>query len=89
LERFGPGSINNSDERGQTLLRIAAAEGHEAVVKLLLGHGNIDSNNNLDRTPSSFAVMRQKNAIVKLLLHQTLLPRPAVEDESIAALLLV
>ena len=54
----------------QRPLLLAAAKGHEAVVKLLLGMGKVDANvkDNDGRPPLWWAVVAEHDAIVKLLL---------------------
>ena len=60
------------DSHGQTPLSMAAEEGHEAVVKLLLERDDVeaDSKDVEDWTPLVFAVQRGHKAIVKLLLER-------------------
>ncbi|KAH7109608.1 ankyrin repeat protein, partial [Dendryphion nanum] len=58
------------DKNGQTLLSLAAENGHEAIVKLLLGIGKADpdSRDSDGNTPLSRAASNGHLAIVKLLL---------------------
>ncbi|KAF5872490.1 putative het-domain-containing protein [Botrytis fragariae] len=56
-------------EGGRTLLSFAAGEGHEDVVKLLLGKVDPDIKDSIyEQTPLSFAAENGHQAIVKLLL---------------------
>ncbi|RSL55684.1 hypothetical protein CEP54_009254 [Fusarium duplospermum] len=58
------------DEGGGMLLCFAVENGHEALVKLLLGTGKVDLNarDSRDRTPLSLAADNGHEALVKLLL---------------------
>ncbi|KAL5585678.1 hypothetical protein FOVSG1_013370 [Fusarium oxysporum f. sp. vasinfectum] len=72
------------DEWGRTPLSYAAAQGHEAVVKLLLATDKIDADSKdiRGRTPLSFAAGRGHEAVVKLLLtDSTGNVKPNLEDE--------
>jgi len=62
--------INGVDETGTTSLLLAAMNGHEAVVELLLGHEDInpDGPDNSGRTPISWAARNGHETVVKLLL---------------------
>ncbi|KAK6501953.1 hypothetical protein TWF481_009771 [Arthrobotrys musiformis] len=62
---------NSRDESGRTPLSWAAMGGREAVTKLLLESGNVDSDLSDDhgRTPLSWAAMEGHENVVKLLLE--------------------
>jgi hypothetical protein len=61
---------NSKDNYGRTPLSWAAREGHEAVVKLLVGRDDVeaDSKGNNGRTPLSWAAAEGHEAVVKLLV---------------------
>lgn len=63
---------NLRDEGGNYLLHIAASQGHQAVVKLLLSRqANVNSTSEYQRwTPIIAALNGQHNTIAWLLLHQ-------------------
>ncbi|TGO65696.1 hypothetical protein BCON_0001g00100 [Botryotinia convoluta] len=68
-------------EGGRTLLSFAAGEGHEDVIKLLLGKVDPEIKDGIyEQTPLSFAAENEHQAIVKLLL--------ATGHESVVKLLL-
>ena len=62
--------INQKDCLGNTPLIWAARNGHEGVVKILLGRGDVDADkpNNSGRTPLSCAASRGHEGVVKILL---------------------
>ena len=63
-------SPDSKDSYGQTPLLLAAGNGHEAIVKLLLNTGkvDVDSKDRFGRTPLSLAARNGHEAILKLLL---------------------
>ena len=60
------------DKYDQTPILLAAKEGHEGVVMLLLGRGDVKSNkqNNDGRTPLHCAALNGHEGVVKLLLER-------------------
>ncbi|KAI9854299.1 MAG: hypothetical protein M1813_001292, partial [Trichoglossum hirsutum] len=74
LLRLFQGNIVNTDavdEEGRTLLWLAADNGREAIVKLLLDSGQVDVNSKYNRggqTPLLWAAEKGHEDIVKLLL---------------------
>ncbi|KAK4118021.1 ankyrin, partial [Parathielavia appendiculata] len=66
----GQVDVNVRDNDGQTPLSWAAGNGHEAVVKLLLGTGQVDVNaeDNNGWTPLTRAAEKGHEAVVRLLL---------------------
>ncbi|MCJ1363552.1 hypothetical protein MMC16_002659 [Acarospora aff. strigata] len=75
-------TINWTDHDGQTPLAWASSIGIEAVMKLLLGVEGveIDSKNDVGRTPLSLAAIKEYDRYVKLLLEHGALPN--TEDTS-------
>jgi hypothetical protein len=73
-----PEDINHADYAGNTPLQIAALNGHEEIVKLLLDAGcNVDCVNNEKETPLMDAVENDHLEVVKLLLAAGVNPRKA------------
>ncbi|KKP02994.1 hypothetical protein THAR02_04925 [Trichoderma harzianum] len=61
--------INSKDETSRTPLLWAATEGHEAIVRLLLGAGaQVDSADSQNLTPLSWAARKGHEAVARLLL---------------------
>jgi ankyrin repeat protein len=63
----------NADWTGLTALCWAALRGHEAVVKLLLEHDDVDADwkdEEYHQTPLLWAAMNGHEAVVKLLLER-------------------
>jgi ankyrin repeat protein len=60
----------NKDVEGRTPLSWAAENGHEAMVRVLLGNQYVhsDSSDNEGRTPLSWASENGHEAVVKLLI---------------------
>ena len=61
--------VDSKDNYGRTPLLNAAANGHEAVVKLLVatGKADVDSKDNYGRTLLWYAATFRQEAMVKLL----------------------
>lgn len=61
---------STEDEHGKTALGLAASHGHQAIVKLLLKSGTVDSNSKDrdGRTPLWLASRNGHTAVVELLL---------------------
>jgi hypothetical protein len=74
--------VNSKDSNGRTPLSLAAAEGHETVVKVLVerddGDVDADLKDDYGRTPLSWAAGRGHEAVVKMLVE-----RDDVEADSI------
>jgi hypothetical protein len=69
---FGNVAWNQRNNNRNTGLYLAAANGHEAVVKLLLEKGaELESKNKNGQTPLSLAAWRGNEAMVKLLLEKS------------------
>jgi len=64
--------VNKKDCLGNTSLKWAAHYGHEGVVKILLGRGDInpDIPNNGGNTPLCWAAITGRDGVVKILLGQ-------------------
>ena len=64
--------VNKKDRLGNTSLTWAARRGHEGVVKILLGRGDInpDIPNNDGDTPLCWAAITGRDGVVKILLGQ-------------------
>ncbi|KAK5108065.1 hypothetical protein LTR62_008839 [Meristemomyces frigidus] len=62
--------VDVKDKKGRTPLWLAAENGHEAIVKILLETGKVnpDSKDKTGRTPLLCAVLRRNKAIVEMLL---------------------
>ena len=65
-------SPNWPDNKGQTPLLLAAWNGHDRVVELLLGREDVspDRPDKYGRTPLWFAAQNGRGAVVKLLLRR-------------------
>jgi len=63
---------NKPDKYGQTPILLAAEEGHEGVVQLLLGRKDVDPDaaDGYGRTPLLWASGKGREGVVKLLLEQ-------------------
>ena len=76
LPRFGGGAawnfVNARDQDGRTPLAVAAANGHDTMVKLLLERKDIevDEKDNYGQTPLLFAAANGHETVVKLLLER-------------------
>ena len=64
-------NVDLKDQRGQTPLSIAARQGHESIVKLLLKRNDIGVNSKYSnrRTPLSYAAWYGHEGVVQLLLE--------------------
>ena len=64
--------INQTDSAGNTPLNWAARNGHEGVVKILLGRGDVnpDKSDNKSRTPLWWAASNGHEGVVKILLER-------------------
>ncbi|KAH7053483.1 ankyrin repeat-containing domain protein [Macrophomina phaseolina] len=63
-------NVQAMTDDGRTSLSLAAGNGHEGMVKLLLGNDGVDpdSKDNIERTPLSWAAGNGHEGVVKLLL---------------------
>lgn len=67
----GKVEFDSKDRDGQAPLSLAAGNGHEAVMKLLLEQGaELEAKDSSGQTPLSLAVARGHEAVVKLLLEK-------------------
>jgi len=65
--------MNSRDEHGMTQLSLAAQNGHETVVRLLLEREDVEVNSREDKggvTPLSWAACNGHEAAVRLLLER-------------------
>jgi hypothetical protein len=64
-------NVDLKDKNGRTPLSLAAGNGHEAVVKLLIETGkvDVDSKDKYGQTPLSWAASNGHEAVVKLLVE--------------------
>jgi ankyrin repeat protein len=65
------GDVEVTDHSGRNLISLAAQNGHDTVVRLLLETGKVDrySRDNWDRTPLLHAAVGGHEKVVKLLLE--------------------